>query len=332
VVSQHNVASRTGASRRQRRRQRRLAVPNGVPSAEEIEEMRHAVEGMQNMRRELQAAQDEPEVQLWPPTPESTPPSSPRAIIEHSGNQEAQASAVVADSESDQLIMQLEKDAAQRPYLLQWLTGCVWSMASTAGGSRVIQKAFEVADQGEQVALTDQLRGHVREAAASPHANHVLQKAIELLPPERLDFVLTEMKGHGVTVARHRYGCRVLERLIEHCPNSQTCDLVNEVLSGTEQLCRHSFGNFVVQHILEHGTPLQRKQVADVLEADIVRLAKHRVASHVVRCALVHCDGSDRQRLKQAILKDPEEHTNLAHHHCGSFVVREMRRVGHLEH
>jgi len=87
-----------------------------------------------------------------------------------------------------------------------------------------------------------------------------------------------------------------------------------------------------VQHVLEHGTPLQRKQVADVLEVDIVRLAKHRVASHVVRCALVHCDGSDRQRLKQAILKNPEKRTNLAHHHCGSFVVREMRRVGHLDH
>eukprot|EP00434_Breviolum_minutum_P037886 symbB.v1.2.033594.t1/scaffold4196.1/size83517/2 len=120
--------------------------------------------------------------------------------------------------------------------------------------------------------------------------------------------------------------CRVLERLLEHCPTAQTAALIEEVLAGAPQLCRHTFGNFVVQHVLEHGTPEQKHHIVEVIHADVQRLARHRVASHVVRCALKHSAPEDRQKLVQAIRKDPADLADLAHHHCGSFVVREMRR------
>merc|ERR1719203_600687 len=102
--------------------------------------------------------------------------------------------------------------------------------------------------------------------------------------------------------------------------------LTDKVLASAEQLCRHPFGNFVVQHLLEHGTPEQRRAVVDMLCADLQRLARHRVASHVVRSALKNASAEDKQRLVSNLSADAENLADLAHHHCGSFVVREMRR------
>jgi len=294
--------------------------------------------------------------QYWGPTPESTPPNSPRVTQQALVNFNAMLANVweaeagrafhgekaelvvesvtegVPDEEMiacEQLMAQLE-DAEQRPAVIEMLSTSAWSMACTPGGTRVVQKALEVAETSERIAMAQLLKGHVKEAFASPHANHVLQKCIELIPPDRIQFVLAEMHGHAVAAARHRYGCRVLERLLEHCPTEQTAPLVDEVLAGTAQLCRHTFGNFVVQHVLEHGTSAQRHVIAESIHADIQRLARHRVASHVVRCALKHTAPEDRNMLVQAIRADAAELADLAHHHCGSFVVREMRRADGL--
>jgi pumilio RNA-binding family len=235
-----------------------------------------------------------------------------------------------AAEEGDEIVAQLAEglqDAERRPVLLEGIAQDAWPLASTPCGCRVVQKAFEVAETAaEREALVAPLQGHVVEAAICPHANHVLQKCIEVLPTDKVQFVLEEMKGNIVAAARHRYACRVLERLIEHCPWTQTADLVEEVLANASQLCRHTFGNFVVQHVLEHGNPSQKQQVVNILHADIQRFARHRVASYVVRSALVHSMPEERQRLVTAMRADAGELADLAHHHCGSFVVREMRR------
>ncbi|CAE7588030.1 APUM1 [Symbiodinium natans] len=381
-TSPRNGISRTSTSRKQRRRLKaaNTATADSVkgPAADEqLEKAQPALPGLVNGPRGAQQVSAAPACpgplpesleepaptsptsancegpgQLWPPTPESTPPCSPRdfgpsfcafpgiwhveipsmvlpepvALPEMSSMQAEE----VPDAESqacEQMISQLDEDASRRAEVMELLWTSTWSMACTPGGTRVVQKALEVADTTERISLAEQLQGHVREAFASPHANHVLQKCIELIPPDRLHFVLSEMLGHAVAAARHRYGCRVLERLLEHCPSEQTAPLVEEVLAGAPQLCRHTFGNFVVQHVLEHGTVDQKRQIVDVIHADIQRLARHRVASHVVRCALKHSPLEDRQKLVQAIRKDPADLADLAHHHCGSFVVREMRRA-----
>lgn len=368
---------RTGASRRQRKRLRANAAaesqrqsgmqPAANAAASELllggGHGRSAAQPATNAAAPVQAPESEPEPTiLWPSTPESTPPSSPRAM-------EAWAAAVLDSSmeawslttagsafdmpvwqagtdalantnysavptspmddekaaEYSHLLQQLS-DASQRPAIMDWVTTEAWPLASSPGGCRVVQKALEVADGPRRMAVAEQLHGRVWEASLSPHANHVLQKCVEVLPPDRIDFVISEMRGHAVAAARHRYGCRVLERVIEHCPAEQTEELVQEVLSGASQLCRHTFGNFVIQHILEHGTQAQRHSVAEVLHADIQRLARHRVASYVVRSALAHCAPEDRQWLVQTMKADAMELADLTHHHCGSFVVREMRR------
>lgn len=364
---------RTGASRRQRRKQRGLlsqtSTRGGAASQNEVEEMRKAVAAFQQARSEnryampatkgvrmskpfvglpslplmpapasgSEAADSDEQYpqQLWPATPESTPPQSPRAsapVMDTAwcdvASTAASASAEACDSETEQIVAELSGgDGPHRQALIAWIASTVWPMASTPGGCRIVQKALEVVATGERLAIAEQLRGHVQDASLSPHGNHVVQKCIVLLPPEKVQFILAELEGQAVQAARHRYGCRVLERLIEHFPNQQTTEIVNEVLAGAEKLSRHAFGNFVIQHILEHGTSEQKRQVADVLHADVFRLSKHRVASHVVKSALVHCDQEDRQRLMKAISADASELAELAHHHCGSFVVREMRRA-----
>jgi hypothetical protein len=348
---------RTGASRRQRRKHR-VGVATGAALVAEVPEMKRAVEERTRQTRMMHTpvAPQEPPVptrnipflapldkggsaaarcaspnQYWPATPESTPPQTPRAA------DNGIFSSVVLDANDstcgDAIVAQL---AGGNPGARQRALDCVirsfWPWALDPVHCRVVQDAVEVADSPGRLALATQLRGHVLEAVSSPHANHVLQKCITLMPPEQISFVPAELIGSAAAFARHRYGCRVLERVIEHFPSEQVDGLVDEVIGGTEKLCRHAFGNFVVQHILEHGTRPQQRQVAEVLRQDAVRLAKHRVASHVVKAALLHCESDDKAGLVQALSADPAELSDLAHHHCGSFVVRELRRVGGLQH
>lgn len=357
---------RTSASRKQRRRLKAaMAADEKKPVADEAQLKGPALPGLVAPSSQAQVSLPvspgpleskealEP-IQLWPPTPESTPACSPRewpsnvhamvpqtfcafpgvwqiempnvAVEQSLPLSELQVEEVPDEElqECERMISQLESSAKSE--VLEMLRTSTWTMSCTPGGTRVVQKALEVADTPQRVALAEQLQGHVKEAFVSPHANHVLQKCIELIPPERLGFLLSEMRGHAVAAARHRYGCRVLERLLEHCPSEQTAPLIEEVLAGAPQLCRHTFGNFVVQHVLEHGTAQQKHHIVEVIQSDLQRLARHRVASHVVRCALKHSAAEDRQQLVQAIRKDPADLADLAHHHCGSFVVREMRR------
>jgi hypothetical protein len=232
---------------------------------------------------------------------------------------------------TDAIMAQLSSDdQAVRNSILAWVVKNLWVLASTADGCRIVQLAMEVGDASCKAAIARQFHGHVLEAASLPHANHVLQKCIYALPAPQLQFVLDELKGNVGAVARHRYGCRVLEKLLENFPRSHVQGLVEEVLEGVERLCRHAFGNFVIQHILEHGTDGQRQRVASVLCNDTMRFAKHRVASHVVKAALLNCNQHDKDMLVRALTMDASELSDLAHHHCGSFVVRELRRTHSL--
>jgi mRNA-binding protein PUF3 len=214
--------------------------------------------------------------------------------------------------------------------MLAQIITTAWPLATTAPGRQILEKALEVADKSQQAALAQHFSGHVLEAASSPHASHVLQKCISSMPSDDLRFLLAELSGHGEEVAKNRYGCRVLQRIIEHFPSEETEELIREVLYSKDckKLCTHCFANFVIQQILERGTSLQRQRVVAVLAEDAPRLARHRVASHVVKSALINSVDADKQLLVCALSADAEALSVTAKHHCGSFVVREMRRAG----
>jgi len=230
------------------------------------------------------------------------------------------------EGDCEELLRQLDaSDGAVRALAMRLVTETAWPLAASSAGCRVVQRALDLASRSESIALVEQLKGRVVEASMCPNANHVLQKCVELLPPEHLHFVAEELQGQFAVAARHRYGCRVLERLIERKAYG-TDALVAEVLADANQLCRHPFGNFVVQHVLKLGAPAQRRAIAEALHTDIQRLARHRVASHVVRCALTHAAAEDRHLLVRALTADPDDLADLAHHHCGSYVVRQLRK------
>jgi len=222
-----------------------------------------------------------------------------------------------------------EEDTLERKEIIQWIVSIAWTMSGRRHGCRVVQRAVEVANREEQLAVADQLKTHVVDALKSPHANHVLQRCVVLLPPERLKFVIDELRGRGADMAKHRFGCRVLERLIEHCPAEATAGLVEEIIPGSADLSRHEFGNYVVQHILEHGTSSHQATVVDVLTPQAYRLAKHRVASHVVERALLYCGSKERQKLQTAMKPsgDDKDLASLGRSLYGSFVVRQLARA-----
>jgi len=198
-----------------------------------------------------------------------------------------------------------------------------WALAASSSGSRVVQRALELADVATRDALAGSLRGHVLEAATSPSANYVLQKCIEVMAPSRLQFVVDELCGHVNFIARSKFGCRVLERILEHFSPTQVDVLIAEALNSASELSQHGFGNFVMQHILRHGTDAQRASIITVLLGGTLHFAKHRIANHVVSCALNHCSAENRIQLLKAL--EPA-YDHLQEHHCGSFVAREMRR------
>jgi pumilio RNA-binding family len=235
----------------------------------------------------------------------------------------------ISTSDVENALQQLSSDDSfSQQSVIKWVVGTAWDLANTYKGSRLVQKAFEVARGVDQVALRDMLKGRILVALQSPHANHVLQKCIELTPAAQLNFVIDELRGNAVFVARHRYGCRILERLFEHlCAELPTNGLMDEVVAEAAPLCRHSFANFVVQHVLEHGSPGQKNCIVNALLPEICRLAKHRVASHVVQCALVYASLEDKFRMKQAMCASPDELEDISKTQCGRFVAQEIGRV-----
>lgn len=216
-------------------------------------------------------------------------------------------------------------DLDQRNFAMEQIMGLFWQLSTSQQGSRVVQKALELAELNEKVLLAEQLKGHVRDASKSPHANYVVQKCIELLPPVSVQFMIDELQGRAVVTARHRFGCRILQRLIEHCPGSQVTGLIDEVMTDADRLCRHPFGNFVLQHVLEHGSKTQQSQVVDVLVPDAAGLARHRIASHVLQRALSLALPPDRDRLADSLAHGATEPVRtLATSQFGSFVMREV--------
>jgi hypothetical protein len=328
--------------------QRRTGIiANGSDYEQEIQRMQLAVQEVMAMRMAMQAFSERSSSSTqdsWQHSPSSnssaydhqqccTPmqsgalPSPPRSDYSSYG---VSGTMPWAAKGAEQIMSELEEDSVERPALIEWVIRNAWSMATNKRSCRVVQKALEVADTKDQIALAQQFRGHVWDATKSPHANHVLQLCIEVVPADGIQFVITELRGQALEAARHRYGCRVLQRVIEHCQSWQTAELVDELLCDVIVLCRNSFGNYVLKCVLEHGTPIHRKLIAEAMLPEVSRLSKHWVGSHVVQKALIYCASDEQQCLRQALLSDPEGLPSLASSQYGSFVVRELERIKSL--
>ena len=181
----------------------------------------------------------------------------------------------------------------------------VWSLSSTATGSRAVQQLLHDAESdAARKYLADGLRGHVWAACHCPHANHVLQKCISDMKPAQLDFVVDEILAAGpragARLARHKYGCRVLQRLFEH--SHQTSGIAEHLLAEVSRLSAHQYGTYVMRSLAEHGAEEHRQPMVKAL----IRFPKPVVFSlygpPVLRQVLLFADAEDRQHLSSVIL------------------------------
>lgn len=206
-----------------------------------------------------------------------------------------------------QLAADLEVEGVQRRAALKALRGYVPCLAFDSSGCRVVQRAFDVADQDTVASLAGELRGHIMAATKSAHANFVVQKLVQVLPLSLAHFVVEELAGSTVAVAQHQYGCRILCRVIEHYTRDELTDeqalaLLGELVACAEELAYDVFGHHVAQAVIEYGPSRHRHAVAEVLLVDVAKAAKDRGAGHVVEKALTHCCAKDQQALASSLL------------------------------
>jgi len=192
--------------------------------------------------------------------------------------------------------------------LLESCMNQVRELSKSARYSRLVQHAFQLADEQGQARLVSELKTRVIEITMDAHSNHVLQRAIAVMRPGAVRFVLDELLQHSAGVcdlAKHRYGCRVLERIIEHFPPQDIADLVSSLLANARSLLGHPFGNFIMQHILEHGEKAQQRHLVATIcrtSEDLLWVAKHQHACGVLDKALSYCPIEDQQCLARKAL------------------------------
>lgn len=213
---------------------------------------------------------------------------------------------------------------------LAWLLPAVRPLSLLSRwGSRVVQKAIEVADSDYRNRLLTELQDHVVELYESPHGNHVVQVLLSKLPGSKHSAILSVLEKRGwVEIAKHQYGCRVVERVIEHSPAKDITPLIGQILEEVENLSEHCYGNFPVQHLLEHYSQCGNV-ITDRLRPKIAELSMHKHGSHVVQAMLRHCDQSIRQQICQALLQSDGETAlcMVAKQKFGHFVLEEVAEL-----
>jgi len=229
---------------------------------------------------------------------------------------------------SSEVLERLEHGSpTQRSQVLEWLLKAARPLALSKSGTRVVQRALEVAGGPGRDALVAELAPHAVELYESLHGNHVLTKVVEMMPSAALGPLIERLVERGPTaVARHRFGCRVMERLIEHCSETELGGLLDEIVAESGTLCRHPYGNFVVQHLLEHGTVRRQRDIMAQLLGSVPQLAMHRTASHVVQRALYYSEEEQRLAIVDAMLQaeSPNSLVEVACSRYGSFVVEQL--------
>jgi len=248
-----------------------------------------------------------------------------------SSNSKAEVSLAVqleCKEQCEEIISTLESmDVNKRLQTLCQITTCATELAFMKTGTRVVQKALEVAPPKVRQSLVGVLQPHVVKLYECPNGNHVLTRMIEVLPATSLGFVIQHILERGPTaVARHRFGCRVLERLIEHCSDADVDGVLRALTEDAEALWRHPYGNFVMQHLLEFGLPHRRAAVLRRVLNNMPQLAMHRTASHVVQKALDRCELEEQHSIIKTFLnsESPYSIEDIACSRYGSFVAEQI--------
>lgn len=239
---------------------------------------------------------------------------------------DAEKRANASQASSKEYIARLEASSKdKKTQLVHQVREAVMPLALSKYGTRIVQKAIEVASQKDLATIVDALEHHIEELLESPHGNYVVQKIVEVLPSAQLTFVVERLQGQGVSLAQHRFGCRVLERLIEHCDKQQLGRLVDEIVDKSAELVVHNFGNFVIQHMLQYHATTHEAIFQKICE-DLLVLVHHSNGSWVVEKAVEFCDEEIRNAVITTLINAPNL-TQIACHRNGSHVLEKLAEM-----
>mmetsp|Transcript_102630 Transcript_102630/g.162148 ORF Transcript_102630/g.162148 Transcript_102630/m.162148 type:complete len:460 (+) Transcript_102630:80-1459(+) len=239
---------------------------------------------------------------------------------------DAEKRANASQASSKEYIARLEASSKdEKTQLVHQVREAVMPLALSKYGTRIVQKAIEVASQKDLATIVDALEHHIEELLESPHGNYVVQKIVEVLPSAQLTFVVERLQGQGVSLAQHRFGCRVLERLIEHCDKQQLGRLVDEIVDKSAELIVHKFGNFVLQHMLQYHATTHEAIFQKICE-DLPVLVLHCNGSWVVEKAVEFCDEEIRNAVITTLINAPNL-TQIACHRNGSHVLEKLAEM-----
>merc|ERR1712178_350485 len=150
-------------------------------------------------------------------------------------------------------------NAKVRQETLSRLQGTVVELSVSAEGSKVVQRAFEVAHEGEeQKSLAEELKKRILYLAASQHGSEVLQTCLEVMRPADASFIVSEFSGYAVAAACSKPGHKVLCKVLECLPSVYTAALVSELMNAVPFLCSSMCGRQVIMHLIDYSTEQQR--------------------------------------------------------------------------
>lgn len=72
----------------------------------------------------------------------------------------------------------------------------------------------------------------------------------------------------------------------------------------------------LLQHVLERGKAFERSQIISKLSGRVVPMSQHKYASNVVEKCLEYGDSTERERLIEEILAQPDDADNLLVRNC----------------
>lgn len=137
----------------------------------------------------------------------------------------------------------------------------------TQKGSRLVQKALEVASPLQLTSLTEQLRGFIVPLATSKHGNHLISKMFATMRAanDATQFAALEILNDPVHVVTNQFGCRVVQRIVE----TGCCPMLAEwILQNAPALSQDEYGHFTVETLLEHGEARAKVTIIRALMSD----------------------------------------------------------------
>ncbi|KAI7757765.1 hypothetical protein M8C21_008993 [Ambrosia artemisiifolia] len=147
--------------------------------------------------------------------------------------------------------------------------------------------------------LADQLTGHVLTLSLQMYGCRVIQKAIEVVDLGQQTKMVTELDGHVMRCVRDQNGNH---RVLEHCHDPKTQSIVmDEILKSINMLAQDQYGNYVVQTLVTEmlGTTDENEPLQ--LYILIVVMMKDQFANYVVQKVLETCDDQQLEMILNRI-------------------------------